>query len=1029
MHFNWLTNGTWGCYEQHGNGLILSILWTTRPFFFHPDLDNDKKPSQKRFQPTADDQACEKMWSIYIREAQRYDKALVEGWKEDMAGMLLFSALYSASLTAFLIESYKTLQPDPAQDTVFLLSKISQQLSNSTVLSSGPPSFETPMSAIVCNVLWFLSLALALTCSLLATFVQQWTRDFIHKTTLRPAPIRQARVFAYMYFGLRDFGMHSFVDVIPILLHISLFLFFGGLVAFLFPVNRIITYIMIGILVVFLIIYTTLTVIPLVWLDAPYCTPLSGALWQFGNAFGGFLARKHGLYRQDETLTEGLLEKSLQGTSERDKRALVFTMQSLTDDGELLPMIEAIQDVLYYDNKSNPFFHDYIRRANVDLIMPLIMSDDPEVNIISRITQYLKRSQVVPAPKDSLIHGQGSMPPVYSLVYTLMYMLVTTPRQATDKSQMLNEQHVQTHLTFTEDLLLHIAGLFEHRKSLSSTLALLRFRWMSCIWDVVALISRILDDMKKANGQNIPASALREQISHLNKIWESLDESRMHYVLSTSRPNYYSDNFHKLPRTLKLAGEVLMKWGMSVWELPEELETALDKLKQDDTWAVTRSTILFEYLHHAVTMFPEIGISELPPDFERTWYIIYPRRSLYSVDLPMNPEDLYVYPLRTLSDWLLDQSTTIDNKVDLWMEKYMQLFFSIKDAQSNPDLATWGRNLFLRYFSRRAKEAVAKTPHDSGWFNRFIYSGNYRPLVGECVIQNIRHETVPESLTCEAAFLFSLLGTLNNGLSALSELWKILDDSDKTSSTQNTDILFLWITLSLINIYRISWRIQIEEENEELQSMEVTLLQRYLSDDLISPLSRETLRPSLRVALYTEWLDQLIQNKPFAQLDLCNIFHRYQIGFPLVTTDLEVNKKLQIRFAEIYSSFITDMVSEDAGPDNYLDRVHPSVYGFFVEYSHVWDWITDRECAKTIMEAIQKYKSCFDRGEEIEAQGSLFARCLEVRGQLPASDSDLDLYLYSEDVQGEGDETAEKCTVSLHEDVSIWVWGHPSSYY
>ncbi|KAF5332440.1 hypothetical protein D9758_015132 [Tetrapyrgos nigripes] len=197
--------------------------------------------------------------------------------------------------------------------------------------------------------------------------------------------------------------------------------------------------------------------------------------------------------------------------------------------------------------------------------------------------------------------------------------------------------------------------------------------------------------------------------------------------------------------------------------------------------------------------------------------------------------------------------------------------------------------------------------------------------------------------------------------------------------------------------------------------MEVTLLKQYLSDDFISPLSRETLRLSLWVPLYTEWLDQLAQNRPFAQLDLCNLFHR-RIEFPRwATLDLEVNKKLQIRFAEMYSNFITDMVSEDAGPDNYLDRVHPSVYDFFFKedillrgdivfsrHVFVWDWITDLKCAKTIMKAIQKYRSCFDTGEEeIEGQSTLFARCLEVRGQLPASDSD------SEDVQGEGGETAE----------------------
>ncbi|KAF5369297.1 hypothetical protein D9758_002702 [Tetrapyrgos nigripes] len=973
-----------------------------------PGPDNDKKPSQKRFQPTADDQACAGMWSIYIGEAERYDKSLVEGWKGDMEGMVIFSALYSASLTAFLIESYKTLQPDPAQDTVFLLSKISQQLSNLTVPPSEPPSFETPASAILYS------------CS-------SGPEISSIRQNLRPSPIRQARVFVYIYFGLRDFGMHSFVDIIPFLLHLSLFLFFGGLVAFLSPVNRIITYIMIGVLGVFLLIYTALTVIPLVWLNAPYRTPLSGALWRLGNAFGSFLARKHDLdHCQDATLSEALLEKSLQGTSERDRQALVFTMQSLTDDNELLPMIGAIQDVLYYDSR----YGFKIREANVDLIMPLIMSDDPEVNIISRITQYLKRSQVVPALKDSPLHGQGSMPPVYSLVYTLVYTLM----------------YMLTHLAFTEDLLWHIAGVSGHHKSLSSTLALLRFRWISCIRDVVALISRNLDEMKKANGQNIPASALRGQISHMNKIWESLDEKRMVYILVSANPIYgVMPGFHRLPRTLKEAGEALKKWGMSVEHsrepcpatVPEELEAALAKLKQDDTWAVTCSTILFEYLQQVLTweQSNQTSISELPPDFERIWDIICPPHpSLYLVDLPMKPGDNYMYPLRTLSKWLLDQSTAIDDKVDLWMEKYMQLFFSVKEAQSNPILAIWGRNLFLQYFSRRAKEAVAKPPHDLGWINRFIsYQSDSRRLVGECVIQNIRHETTPESLTCEAAFLFSLLCQIYSS-SALSELWKILDDSDKTSSTQNTDILFLRITLSLINIHRISWPSHIREK---WQSMEVTLLPRYLSDELISSLSRETLRLSLWVALYTEWLDQLAQNRPFAQLDLCNLFHMSQIRFPSGTTDLEVNEKLQIRFAKIYSNFIKAMISEleDAGSDKYLGRVHPSVYGFFAKNDpwpsrveplpdvFVWDWITNRECAKTIMQAIQKY----NRGEEIEGQSTLFARCLEVRGQLPASDSDLDLD--SEDVQGEGDETAEKCIVSLHEDVGIWVGGHPSPYY
>ncbi|KAJ7486990.1 hypothetical protein FB451DRAFT_1228512 [Mycena latifolia] len=53
--------------------------------------------------------ATAKLWAVYVSEAEKYDKGLVESWKNDMEGMLIFAGLFSASLTAFLIESYKTL--------------------------------------------------------------------------------------------------------------------------------------------------------------------------------------------------------------------------------------------------------------------------------------------------------------------------------------------------------------------------------------------------------------------------------------------------------------------------------------------------------------------------------------------------------------------------------------------------------------------------------------------------------------------------------------------------------------------------------------------------------------------------------------------------------------------------------------------------------------------------------------------------------------------------------------------------------
>ncbi|KAK7462719.1 hypothetical protein VKT23_007307 [Stygiomarasmius scandens] len=345
-------------------------------------------PVNGRYKPTADDDACFNLWNTYIEQAQSYDRALLEGWKGDMDGMLLFSALYSATLTALIVESYQKLQQDPADATLAVLTQMSQQLaslSNGTMSGfQGLPDFVPDPSALICNMLWFLSLALALTCSLLATFVQQWTRDFLHKTTMRPSPVVQARMLAFSYFGLRRFGLHTFVDIIPILLHISLLFFFAGLVAFLLPINRPLTYLMAGVLIIFTLVYTGLSCIPLVCLDAPYRTPVSDLLWRVGNSICGLILRYHQLPDVDLSLTEAMLEMSLKDPLWRDHRCMAFTMKLLNHDTELLPTLRAISEAI-----TGP---SGIRSANTALIAPLLQASDPEKNIVSRISRFISVS-------------------------------------------------------------------------------------------------------------------------------------------------------------------------------------------------------------------------------------------------------------------------------------------------------------------------------------------------------------------------------------------------------------------------------------------------------------------------------------------------------------------------------------------------------------------------------------------------------------------------------------------------------------
>ena len=189
-------------------------------------------------------------------------------------------------MASFILESYKTLQPDSGDATVQLLSQISGQLAaiaNGTVLSTPPPSppFHPSSGSVRVNALWFLSLCLSLTCALLATLMQQWSRNYVQMTQgHRSDPAAQARVRAYVFDGVSKFHMSYTLGLVPLLLHISVFLFFLGMVEFLFPINNTVTFVVLGFVIAMLCTYLLLTVIPLACLNFPYSTPLSPLVWR-----------------------------------------------------------------------------------------------------------------------------------------------------------------------------------------------------------------------------------------------------------------------------------------------------------------------------------------------------------------------------------------------------------------------------------------------------------------------------------------------------------------------------------------------------------------------------------------------------------------------------------------------------------------------------------------------------------------------------------------------------------------------------
>ena len=125
-----------------------------------------------------------------------------------------------------------------------------------------------------------MSLAMSLSCGLLATSVHHWARRYIRLTQpTRCSPEKRARMRAFYANGVDKMHIPWAVEGLPTLLHLSIFLFLGGLAIFLFNVDREVFICVVSWIGLFLMLYGLITLLPSIQLDSPYSTPLSRPAW------------------------------------------------------------------------------------------------------------------------------------------------------------------------------------------------------------------------------------------------------------------------------------------------------------------------------------------------------------------------------------------------------------------------------------------------------------------------------------------------------------------------------------------------------------------------------------------------------------------------------------------------------------------------------------------------------------------------------------------------------------------------------
>ncbi|TFK60535.1 hypothetical protein BDN72DRAFT_523948 [Pluteus cervinus] len=174
-------------------------------------------------------------WEECYKRVAEYDENMCKAWREEIDKLLLFAGLFSAAVTAFVVESYQWLDRSSDPTAELLAQLISLQFNTTTPVISVAPTGPSA-SAVRVNVYWFLSLILSLISVLVGVLCLQWLREFQQPVVMsfeEKLRYRQLR-----YDGLIDWKVPEIITSLSVLLQIALLLFFAGVVDLLWERNH-----------------------------------------------------------------------------------------------------------------------------------------------------------------------------------------------------------------------------------------------------------------------------------------------------------------------------------------------------------------------------------------------------------------------------------------------------------------------------------------------------------------------------------------------------------------------------------------------------------------------------------------------------------------------------------------------------------------------------------------------------------------------------------------------------------------------
>lgn len=198
------------------------------------------------------------------------------------------AGLFSAILTAFVVQSYPMLQENTGQTTNQLLSTISSQMGSAAsgqstaatgAAGSSPanPPFIPSTSARWINSLFFLALVFSLSAALFGILAKQWLREYMHWNSTLGAARENVLIRQLRYEALGDWHVAATISSIPALLEVAMIMFFIGIVILLWTIDTVVAIVVTTSVAAFLGLVAAFTVLPVIFRRCPYKSPTAWA--------------------------------------------------------------------------------------------------------------------------------------------------------------------------------------------------------------------------------------------------------------------------------------------------------------------------------------------------------------------------------------------------------------------------------------------------------------------------------------------------------------------------------------------------------------------------------------------------------------------------------------------------------------------------------------------------------------------------------------------------------------------------------